>query len=402
MIIGITGTLGAGKGTIVEYLLTKGFKQYSMTGFISDEIVSKGLDINCDNMVSVVNDLRSKFGPSYIAEQLFERAKKEGGDCVIESLRCLGEVEALKKKDEFILFAVDADIENRYSRISERRGPKDNISFDEFVMNEQREMSSNDPVKQNIRVCMNIADYNFKNDWTIAELHNKVGKVLEEVRKKNNPVVNLESRNSCGVLSDGQIKRRVKSGEIKIIPFDKKCVQPASYDLHLDNQFKIFRQHRIEIIDTKNPIKGLMEDVSLDGKNSFILHPGNFALGLIKEVTGVNNKHIGRLEGKSSLARLGLIIHTTAGFLDPGNSLQLTLELFNASPLPIKLYPGMKIAQIAFEELQEPCEVPYGKERGSSYYGANCIQESQMHKNFEEYDSNTGLYNPTNKPEEFR
>ena len=202
-----------------------------------------------------------------------------------------------------------------------------------------------------------------------------------------------------GILSDVQIKRKIASGEIEIIPYDEECIQPASYDLHLDKQFKIFKPYMTEIIDTKSPAADLMEEVDLAGRDFFVLHPGNFALGLVKEITGVDGKHVGRLEGKSSLARLGLIIHTTAGFLDPGNSLQLTLELFNASPLPIKLYPGMKVAQIAFEEMSEACEVPYGKKRGSSYYGVRHIQESEMHKNFGKFDEKTGLYNPINKSE---
>ncbi|MGC9309411.1 MAG: dCTP deaminase, partial [Candidatus Nanoarchaeia archaeon] len=177
----------------------------------------------------------------------------------------------------------------------------------------------------------------------------------------------------------------VAKGDIVIEPFDPECLQPASYDLHLDNEFRLFKQHETEVIDTKKPVTGFMEEIYVEDDNSFVLHPGSFALALIREKTGVNNKHVGRLEGKSSLARLGLIIHTTAGFLDPGNSLQLTLELFNASPLPIKLYPGMKIAQIAFEEMGDVCERPYGSEGlKSKYFGASRIQESQMHLNFED------------------
>jgi dCTP deaminase len=187
------------------------------------------------------------------------------------------------------------------------------------------------------------------------------------------------------ILSDGQIKEKVSYGEIFIVPFDESCVQPASYDLHLSNQFKIYRSHANEIIDPLKSVEGMMENIILKKNESFILHPGNFALGLIEEKTGVNSKHIGRLEGKSSLARLGLIIHTTAGYLDPGNNLKLTLELFNASPLPIKLYPGMKIAQIAFEEMGRACERPYGSSGlGSKYYGDESITESKMHLNFKD------------------
>jgi dCTP deaminase len=196
------------------------------------------------------------------------------------------------------------------------------------------------------------------------------------------------------ILSDGEIKEKVAQGKIIIEPFDESCLQPASYDLHLGNQFKIYKSHCAEIIDTRKPVDGMMENVDLEGRDYFVLHPGSFALALIEEKTGVDSKHVGRLEGKSSLARMGLLIHTTAGFLDPGNCLKLTLELHNVSPLPIKLYPGMKIAQIAFEEMGRECVVPYGKEKGSSYYGVDHIQESQMHKNFSRYDMKTGLYNP--------
>ena len=127
----------------------------------------------------------------------------------------------------------------------------------------------------------------------------------------------------------------------------------------------------------------MMEDIHIEDDGWFIIHPGDFVLGLVKEETGVDNYHVGRLEGKSSLARLGLIIHTTAGFLEPGNRLKLTLELFNASALPIKLYPNMKIAQIAFEMLSSECERPYNtRGLGSKYYGSKKIDESKIYLNF--------------------
>ncbi len=185
------------------------------------------------------------------------------------------------------------------------------------------------------------------------------------------------------MLSDGEIKEKVKSGELTINPFDEKCLQPASYDLHLDNHFKVYKSHTSEIIDPKKPVTEMMEDVYVPEEGYFVLHPGSFALGLVKEETGVDAKHIGRLEGKSSIARLGLIIHTTAGFLDPGNSLKMTLELFNMSPLPIKLYPGMKIAQMAFDEMEKESEKPYGhKSLNNKYVGDDKAVESKMHLNF--------------------
>lgn len=186
------------------------------------------------------------------------------------------------------------------------------------------------------------------------------------------------------IYSDKGIKEKVKTGEIVIDPFDPSCLQPASYDLHLDNEFRLFKIHQTEIIDVRKPAD-IMDKILLTDDEAFILHPHSFALALIKEKTGVDNMHVGRLEGKSSLARLGLLIHTTAGFLDPGNCLKLTLELFNASPLPIKLYPGMKVAQIAFEQLDQPCERPYGSpELNSKYFGSLTIDESKMHLNFPE------------------
>lgn len=189
------------------------------------------------------------------------------------------------------------------------------------------------------------------------------------------------------ILSDKHIKEKVKNGEITIHPYDESNLQPASYDLHLDHEFRVFKPHTSEIIDTKKPVKDMMEEIYIEKGKAFVLHPGSFALALVKEKTGVDTKHVARLEGKSSLARLGLIIHTTAGFLDPGNCTKLTLELFNASPLPIKLYPGMKIAQLAFEEMKDHCEKPYGtKELKNKYYGADTIQESLMYLNFEKDD----------------
>ena len=185
MIVGITGTLGAGKGTIVEYLLKRNFKHYSVRNFLTEEISRRGMPVNRDSMVLVANDLRAKFGPSYIVEELYKKAKTAGGDCVIESIRCPGEVDALKGKEGFVLFSVDADVETRYSRVVDRAGVTDGVSFNEFTANEQREMTSLDPNKQNLRACIEVADYNFKNDWTIKELHSKIEKVLSGIEEKS-------------------------------------------------------------------------------------------------------------------------------------------------------------------------------------------------------------------------
>lgn len=185
------------------------------------------------------------------------------------------------------------------------------------------------------------------------------------------------------ILSDKSIREKIKTGEIFINPFNENCLQSASYDLHLDRNFLVFSKENYSLIDVKKPVDNLMKKISVTENQGFIIHPGDFVLANIKEITGVDDKHVGRLEGKSSLARMGLIIHTTAGFLDPGNRLRLTLEIVNLSPLPIKLYPGMKIGQIAFEELDIKCERPYGTEGlNNKYVGDMTVTASQMWKNF--------------------
>lgn len=185
------------------------------------------------------------------------------------------------------------------------------------------------------------------------------------------------------ILSDKSIKEKIKKGEISIEPFVKECLQCASYDLHLDTNFLVFNRENNALIDVKKPVENLMRKIIVTEEEGYILHPGEFVLANVKEITGVDNKHVGRLEGKSSLARIGLIIHATAGFLDPGNKLRMTLEMVNLSPLPIKIYPGMKIAQMAFEPLDSECENPYGsKGLGSKYLGDMTVRGSQIWKNF--------------------
>ena len=185
------------------------------------------------------------------------------------------------------------------------------------------------------------------------------------------------------ILSDKTIKAKIKSQEIVIDPFSEEFLQPASYDLHLDKFFLLFNKESVGIVDVKDKPENLMKEIEVNEKEGFIIHPGEFVLANVKEITGVDSKHVGRLEGKSSLGRLGLIVHATAGFLDPGNKLRLTLELANVSPIPIKIYPGMKIAQIAFETLDKDCERPYGsKGLNSKYLGDLKVKGSEMWRNF--------------------
>ncbi len=182
IIIGITGTLGAGKGTIVEYLVNKkGFVHYSVRNFIIQEIKKRSLPVNRDSMTSVANDMRKKHSPSYIAEELYNQAKKTNTDCIIESLRTPGEINALKSKGNFFLFAVDAEPRLRYERITLRKSETDSISYETFLENEKREMNSKDPDKQNLSECIKMADFVFYNNNSIEELNNQVEETLQKI-----------------------------------------------------------------------------------------------------------------------------------------------------------------------------------------------------------------------------
>ena len=185
------------------------------------------------------------------------------------------------------------------------------------------------------------------------------------------------------ILSDKDIKKYLKSGKIAVDPLFPNAIQPASVDLHLGADFLVFKSTGHVCIDPKEKIDDMMEKVKINDNKQFILHPGEFAFGMTYEVVGVADNMVGRLEGKSSLGRIGLIIHATAGYLDPGNTLKMTLELHNISGLPIKLYYKMPIAQMSFTPLSTKAESSYGENNlGSKYYGAMKPQASQYYKNF--------------------
>jgi dCTP deaminase len=184
------------------------------------------------------------------------------------------------------------------------------------------------------------------------------------------------------ILSDRDIKKTIVKGEIEVVPFNEKDLQPASVDLHLDREFLVFDNYKNYVIDPKKPVDHMMRKITIKDDEPFVLHSGEFALGMIYEKTGVSKNYVGRLEGKSSLGRLGILIHVTAGFLDPGNSLKMTLEFHNVANLPVLLYYKMPIAQMAFEKISSPCLKPYSKEMGSKYCGDTSPRASQMWKNF--------------------
>jgi len=180
------------------------------------------------------------------------------------------------------------------------------------------------------------------------------------------------------VLSDGTIRRLVAEGRIVIDPWDDSLVQPASVDLRLGDSFRVFHNHRVTAIDLREPPRNLTEEVVVDEGDPFAIHPGEFALGRTLETVAIPDDVVARIEGKSSLGRLGLIVHATAGFIDPGWKGTLTLELNNLTRVPIKLYPGLLIAQLSFMGLDRAAERPYGsKELGSHYQGQVAATESR-------------------------
>jgi dephospho-CoA kinase len=183
-IIGITGTLGAGKGTIVDYLVkNKGYTHYSVRAYLTDEIELRGMPVNRDSMVIVANEMRAKHGSSYIIEELYKLAQKHQQNCVIESIRTPGEAESLSTKGNFCLIAVDADPEIRYKRISLRASETDHISYETFLENEKREFTSDDPNKQNLKKCIEMADYVVSNNADRENLYNQVEKILTHIEK---------------------------------------------------------------------------------------------------------------------------------------------------------------------------------------------------------------------------
>ncbi len=186
------------------------------------------------------------------------------------------------------------------------------------------------------------------------------------------------------ILSDRDIRSEIDAGRIVIDPYTADAVQPSSVDLHVGSRFRVFRNNRTAVIDPRQEQPELTELVEISGDEPFILHPGEFVLGATLERVGLPDDLVARLEGRSSLGRLGLMIHSTAGYVDPGFEGTLTLELSNVANLPIKLYDGMKIGQISFQRLSSPAEIAYGDERlGSRYRGQTDPTASRYHADFD-------------------
>ena len=186
------------------------------------------------------------------------------------------------------------------------------------------------------------------------------------------------------ILSDRTIREELEAGRIEIDPLVDGCIQPSSVDLHVDRYFRVFLNHSARVIDVKENQEDLTELVHIEGDEAFILHPGEFVLGSTAERVRLPEDLVARLEGKSSLGRLGLLIHSTAGFVDAGWNGHLTLELSNVATLPITIYPGMKVGQISFLRMTTPADSPYGSARvGSKYQGQRGPTPSRYFENFD-------------------
>ena len=184
------------------------------------------------------------------------------------------------------------------------------------------------------------------------------------------------------ILSDRSIREEIEAGRIEIDPFEPAAIQPSSMDVRVAGLFRVFHNARHPYIDVKKEMEDLTELTEVKDGEAFILHPGEFVLGSTLERVKLPADIAARLEGKSSLGRLGLLTHSTAGFVDPGWDGDLTLELSNVANLPITIYPGMKIGQIAFLKLTTPSDNPYGADRGSKYQGQRGPTPSRYFENF--------------------
>jgi dCTP deaminase len=186
------------------------------------------------------------------------------------------------------------------------------------------------------------------------------------------------------VLSDRTIRAEIDAGRIEIDPFDPELIQPSSVDVRVDKSFRVFHNNRYPFIDVRQPMEDLTELVVVENGRPFILHPGEFVLGQTLERVTLPDDLVARLEGKSSLGRLGLLIHSTAGFVDSGFSGNLTLELSNVANLPITIYHGMPIGQLSFMRMDGPVEHPYGsRDTSNKYQGQTEPTPSRFYLNFE-------------------
>jgi len=195
------------------------------------------------------------------------------------------------------------------------------------------------------------------------------------------------SRRHGVLLSDRSIKAELDGGGIAIEPLADDAIQPSSVDLRLDVTFRIFHNHSVPLLDVRTDQTAITESIRLEDGRPLTLQPGELILGSTLERVSISDRLVGRLEGKSSLGRLGLLIHSTAGFIDPGWTGHLTLNLYNAAKLPILLYPGMKVCQVSFLEMTTAADAPYGTARArSKYQGQQGPDPSRAFRDFADRD----------------
>ena len=204
------------------------------------------------------------------------------------------------------------------------------------------------------------------------------GSVQEDAPSPRSPL-----RLDLVILSDRSIREALAAGRIILDPLDEQCIQPSSVDMKVSNLFRVFRNHTASVIDVKQNLEDLTELITIPMDGVFVLHPGEFVLGSTLERLALPDDLVGRVEGKNSLGRLGLLIHSTAGFVDAGWDGHITLELSNVASLPITIYPGMKIGQVSFMQMTTPADRPYGKgASGSKYQGQRGPTPSRYFENF--------------------
>jgi len=187
------------------------------------------------------------------------------------------------------------------------------------------------------------------------------------------------------LLSDQTILELIRKREIILEPFSEELIGPSSIDLRLGNEFIVFERSKIAVIDPKKPIEKYTREIIIDNDDFFIIHPNEFILATTLEYIKLPDYISARIEGRSSIARLGIIVHSTGGFVDAGFEGKLTLEMSNLNIVPIKLYPGMKIAQLAFMMQDKPSKIPYGKRKGSKYYKQDRPMPSRIYLDFEDH-----------------
>jgi dephospho-CoA kinase len=184
IIFGITGTNGSGKGTVVKYLIKKGFVHYSVRDFLTNKIKEQKRDINRTSMRELADSLREKYGPSYVIEKILENSIEKNKNCIIESIRCPGEVKFLKKFNNFFLIAVDADRKTRFNRIKKRKSSTDIVDFENFIKQEEAELNNKEPFKMNIIKCIELSDYKFINNEGFSSLYNQINNMLDKIQNE--------------------------------------------------------------------------------------------------------------------------------------------------------------------------------------------------------------------------